>query len=431
LMSEMVLMGLSSFNKGNAEAAGPMRLSVLRGMAFFYFLAVDFSISFIPLRLRELIAFEGKEPSMVLLGLPVSVEMAAAGLAVLGAGVWAAKLPASRLLLAGLALAALGNLFSGLAFNPAGYILARALSGFGYGLGIISLQNIVVASSSPGMRGANIAVLFAGVYAGNVCGSSLGAMLADRVGFADVFILSAVVLGMLLCGVTAVFRRTGMTVGLAGQPGETPPRLSLRSTAHFLPDRKAGGLLLLLVFPASLIGVGMLNFLIPVSLSDVGVKQSDIGRIFMVYSLVFIFLAPLLSGKVARIKSKTAPMIFAGCLAGASLFFFALPESLAPMLWCAFGAVLCSSIALSISMSSQISFLLGQDISAKIGNAQAMSLYNTVERVGQMGGSMIFGSAMALLGIASFALLVGSVVIACAAFFYFLARESSCAHSHS
>ena len=424
LMSEMVLLGLSFFSH-RAQTPNAMHLGILRGISFFYFLAADFSISFIPLCMKEILSSQAGEPSAILLGLPVSAEMAAAGLAILVAGFQAGKLPPSRLLLTGILLAAFGNLLSGLVFNPAGYLIARSLAGFGYGLSIISLQNKVVAASEPGMQGTNIAVLFAGGYAGNVCGSSLGAMLADRVGFGPVFLLGTVTLGILACGIVLVFRRKGAGPESAEPSGVVSPYLSARSVTHFLTDRGVGGILLLLVLPASLISVGMLNFLIPINLNDAGIKQSDIGRVFTIYSLVFIFLAPLLSGKIAQMRSKIAPLVFAGCLGGASLFFFALPDGSIPALWCAFGAVICSSIALAIGMSSQISFMLGRAVTANTGDAQAMSLYNTVERIGQVGGPLVFGSAVTLLGSACFSLGAGFSAIACAGLFCYLVWNSS------
>lgn len=454
LMSEMILMGLSFFHGRRADPGkerfsgtalgrampggtgltgphpGGPRLGALRGVAFFFFLAVDFSISFIPLRLKELFAWQAGEASLLLLGVPVSMEMAAAGTAILVTGFWAAKIAAPRLLLAGFALAALGNLCSGLAVSPAAYILARSLAGFGYGLGVMSLQNMVIASSTPAMRGADIAVLFAGVYAGSVCGSSLGAMLADRVGFSPVFLLAAGILCLLIGGTALLCGRQDMQ-----EPDQFPADAASppgpRSLARFIANRETGGLLLLLALPASVISVGMLNFLIPLSLSGAGVKQSDIGRLFMTYSMVFIFLAPPLGRMAARSRSVVAPMILAACLGGMSLFFFALPAVAAPVFWSAFGAVLCSSIALAVSMSSQISFLLGRDAAVRIGNARAMSLYNTTERVGQVGGPMLFGSALTLLGMASFALGAGAFVIACALIFYRLIRGAAHAHSHS
>ncbi|MDL2207794.1 MFS transporter [Desulfovibrio sp. OttesenSCG-928-M16] len=428
LMSELTLMGLVFFSRDERKKGAPVPLGILRGLAFLYFLALDFSISFIPLCMKEL-AGSAVKPSAVVLALPVSMEMATAGIAVFVAGVWAAKRTAAPPLLTGIALAALGSLCSGLAVSPATYVLARSLTGFGYGLGIMSLQNMAVSAADQSMRGANIAVLFAGVYAGNVCGSSLGGMLADRVGFAPVFMLGAAMLAILLCIVAVVFHLWQPDAEDRTKKFDAPPRLSLQAITHFFANRDVGGLMLLLVLPASLINAGMLNFLIPITLDEAGVKQSDIGRIFTVFSLVFIFLAPPISSRIARVRSLKLPLAFGGCLGGASLFFFALPGSWLPAFWSAFGAVLCASLATAISMSSQISFMLESNAAAMVGNEQAMSLYNTVERVSQVSGPLVFGSAMILLGPVYFSLGAGLAVIACALSFLTLARSTR--HGHS
>lgn len=417
LMSELVFMQLALFGSRNPREDPTAQRGMLRGIAFWLLVALDMSISFIPLRMKEL-ALASAGSSDFLFGLPVSVEMGAAGLAILAAGVWAAKRTPVQPLHAGIALATLGSLGSAFCSNAAWYILARAVVGFGYGLSIMSLQNLTVSASSADARGANIASMFAGVYAGGLCGSAMGAMLADRVGYAVVFSIASALLGLLLLMCLASVGRWKH-----GRALTDSPHVSFAAIRRFLLDGNVFSLLAFSLFPGAVITVGLINFFIPLSLNKAGVSQSDIGRVFMVFSLAFICLSPLIAPKVERLQRKSLALMLGGGLGGACLLIFALPSSLLPPFWSALAAVTFLGLFLAVCVTAQNSFLLGCRVTSEIGSEQAMSLSNAVERLGQVAGPLVFGSAMLFFQSTQFAFFSGLFFLACSALFLFVIKE--------
>lgn len=426
LMSELMLLVLALAGRKREDAQpGLAQRGVLRGMAFFWFMALDLSISFIPLCMKQLSADIVPPPPVLLFGLPVSMEMAAASLTVLAAGLWAARRSPAPLLLLGLALTASGNLASALAATPLLYVLARILVGFGYGMAIMSVQNMVLLSSDKESRGVNTATFFVGVYAGSVCGSALGGMLAERLGFSPVFALSAAMIGFVLLVMFAARGFWSKDAHPVAKPGDFSPEgaLSLKTIGAFVGDRRIASLFLLMVFPASVLAIGYMNFFMPVVLEQDGVGQSTMGRIFMTYSLVFILCSPLVSHRIEALPGKVRAIALGGCLGGMGLFFLALPAGWLPSVWSALGATVFASLSLVVGMPSQVSFLLGQGKTALIGNGPALSLYNIMERIGQVSGPMIFGAALILVKPAAFALICGLVLCGCSFLFSILARE--------
>ena len=125
------------------------RSSLFRPLMFVFVLAMDMSVSFIPLRMAELTA-PGTLSRDVLLGLPISAEMGMTGLSVLVAGAWMKRRGARAPLMTGIACMALGYLGSMLAQAPWQFVAARAVVGLGYGLSLLTAQALHRQGRPPG-----------------------------------------------------------------------------------------------------------------------------------------------------------------------------------------------------------------------------------------------------------------------------------------
>ena len=125
------------------------------------------------------------------MGLPLSFEMCAVGIGILIGSFWSQKSGWRPLLLWGALLVALGNVASGLVSDSLAYILSRGGAGFGYGLINLAGQVFVVSHSSPEHRAGNLSALVAGLYAGFLRGSAFGGLIADNLGYASAFLVSA------------------------------------------------------------------------------------------------------------------------------------------------------------------------------------------------------------------------------------------------
>ncbi|QRE74995.1 MFS transporter [Methylobacterium aquaticum] len=163
-----------------------------RPAAFILLFAWALPLSIVPLRMASLASDTTAIPRQILLALPISAEMLAALVTALLAGWLTDRRGWQFPFLIGVVVCALGSALSGVASDPLSYVAARAVVGLGYGLAWMGIQGYVFAWSTARMRTQAIANLVAGIFAGHICGSATGAMLAGQLGQAGVFLIAAV-----------------------------------------------------------------------------------------------------------------------------------------------------------------------------------------------------------------------------------------------
>ena len=363
------------------------RSSLFRPLMFVFVLAMDMSVSFIPLRMAELTA-PGTLSRDVLLGLPISAEMGMTGLSVLVAGAWMKRRGARAPLMTGIACMALGYLGSMLAQAPWQFVAARAVVGLGYGLSLLTAQAYTV-------KDGRLADMFAGVYAGSLCGSALGAMLAERLGYGPVFLLSACILACLFLVPLRILRGDSAPDAAPEKGAEPAARLTFRDIRRLLADRRFLSFILLALLPSALLCVGFLNYFLPVFLKAADVAQSNIGRVYMLNCLIVIYSGPPFTALVQKSTSRAGLLCVAGLLAALSAFSFTL---LPPLPAAIAGSVLLG-LATGLNIPAQSEFLLDLDIARAIGVDQAMSLLDALQRVGQVIGPLCVGAALTVMSV--------------------------------
>lgn len=426
LMTELFLLLTRSaylFRGRGARVSGPDaadRALLLRPLAFFMLVAVDMSVSFIPLQMGVLVE-AGAGAREFLLGLPVSVELATSALTVLVAGFWVKRWGATVLLVAAALVCGSGTLLCVVAADPWLYIVGRALAGAGYGLFILVTQAETVGVGK-------LADLFAGVYAGGLCGSALGAMLADRIGFLPVYFIAAVV--MLAVApfpwLMARHHKQSAAQGAGQMPGQMAESRAEQSaapgqeqTAAQQPQAPAGAdagggtlgwptvrvlltdarflsFTVLVILPGAFITGGWLYYLSPVFLEDAGASQSDIGRVYMINCLLVIYFGPWLEAWVHRRHAPISWVAAAGLLTAASM---ACVPVLAP-LPAAFLASIVLGVGNGLSIGANSSYLLEIDSVKRFGTAPAMGLWEGLQNVGRTAGPVVIGL---MLGVMDFA----------------------------
>ncbi len=352
--------------------------SLLRPLTFFMIFATDMTISFIPLRMEELVSHTVLSKEM-LLGLPISAEMGMTGLSVLLAGYWIKKQGAKIPFSIGFLMLTLGYLGSMLAQEPWHFILARGVVGAGYGLALLTAQAYTV---KDGM----LADMFAGVYAGSLCGSAMGAMLAEQFGYNSVFLLSALILIFLVPIPYFLLKENN-----AEKTEQENTKITLKQIYSLLKDKCFLAFILLCLIPSAVLTIGFLNFFLPVYLKNAGISQSDIGRIYMLNCLIVIYSGPLFSNIVMKIQSKAGLVCLAGIISSFALLALAV---FPPLLATVLGSILIG-LATGLNIPAQSEYLLQLDIAKAIGIEQSMSLLDAFQRIGQVLGPIFASIAFA------------------------------------
>jgi predicted MFS family arabinose efflux permease len=285
-----------------------------------------------------------------------------------------------------------------------GFILARALVGAGYGFTWIGIQSMVVQASNASNRAENLAKLVAGIYAGHLSGSAVGAMLADQFSYDLVFQISVTLLMIPSLWLLISLRRTS-TLPAPAPAVEGMQRTGTASGdasgdvpgnwfARLVFSRDFGALLLGAVVPFSIVQVGLLYFALPIQLSGQGVTASDIGRVLMLYGLTTIFLGPSVARIVDRSANKKAFIPLAGLAGGGGLLLVLFEKSVTGLLV----AVALLAIAGAMTQAAQASYALGLDKVRNAGLGFSFGLQRAADKFGQMLGPLVVGGLMATLG---------------------------------
>lgn len=364
-----------------------------RPVMFGYLFACAMPASFLPLFARSLPAAGLPLPPALLIALPISMEMGCGLLAALVAGRLSERRGWRYAVLQGLLLSCIGFVASALASNLAWFISARGVVGLGYGLTWMGLQALVVSRSPPTHRGRSMAGVVAGLFAGQLSGVAVGAMLMEQLGFRAVFAIGAVLLLLPLVGVFSLLRTYAIPPAMAASTSALPGRRA--PSEALLRGRGFGMLLLTSVIPFSIAQVGVMSFALPLYLEAEGAAPASIGRIFMIYGVCVVYLGPLVARWV-DLSSVRWPWIgLAGALGAAGLLLFRLlPDGLLA----AGVALALLALAGCFAGASQMPYALELRVVREHGAAGAASVMRAADKLGQMLGPLLIGAVSGPLG---------------------------------
>lgn len=395
---------------GNGESAYQLGRPAAFVMVFMWALPS----SFLPLYMQTLYQPMWGLAKDVALGLPISVEMFCALGAALACGVITDRKGWHLPFITGVVVLSLAGLFSGLAGTGQEFILARGITGLGYGLAWMAIQGFIFTHSTPDTRARGTANLVAGIISGQICGTAVGAMLAERIGYASVFLLSAS-LAVLPLLFVLLFMRPWM------HKPQGPRRDSLHpgELMGLLRNRTYFAVLFLSLMPFSLCEVGLLFFAVPIYLNQMGLSSSNIGRVLMIYGLSVVYLAPWISRFVDRADHKKLFIVLGGITGGLGLMSLYLFEGFVAVLV----AVFLLGMAGSLSGSARFALALKLPVIKRVGVGKAMSVQRAADKLGQMLGPLILGLLMARVGIGNGVALVGLLFFVATLLFALTARE--------
>ena len=386
-LGEILILFFIYFDKETRrfDASSSISSGLIRPCAFLLLFGAHISISFLPLHMEALFEPFFGLPKDIAIGLPISTEMLFAGISVIIAGSWIDRRGWYQPLICGLILSGAGAIYSGLTTGPVQFIASRGVVGFGYGLALMSSQGYVIMNTDESGKGHGLALLFAGVYAGSICGSAVGAMLAERIGYRQVFLVGAVI--TLLTALYAIQSLRSAT-RRQDQPHTTQQsnRVVRENLLNFFLNRNTASLLLFSCLPSAIAIIGFLNYFSPIYLDKLGESQSNIGRIFMIYGLCLVYIAPFVGKYSDRAKNQKRFVVTSGILGSCAFFaFFFFEGILATAL-----AVFVLGISASFGTARR-SYVLQLKTSRKLGMGKTMGVFNSTYRIGQVLGPIIIG----------------------------------------
>lgn len=264
--------GLASVQDGLGTGAASGRLPL-----FLFVFAEQLSTSFNPIYALELAGGQG---GIMGAALPIVAFVAAVALFTpLGGTVVARRGPRDAMLI-GLVPAALGHVGAALCTDLTTFAIARGICGAGYAVVTIACQVHLAQEAPKGRVARSLGGFTAAVMTGAVCGTAIGAVLADRVGFRMTLTLS---MALVLVTALLVWRTF-----VAGGVTEQKPMGLWRSVRAAFAEPRFVLLVLFAAIPAKVLLGGFIFFLAPLELRELGLSQAAIGRNVMLYGLCML-----------------------------------------------------------------------------------------------------------------------------------------------
>ena len=414
-----VKQGAGSDSAGKGEGRGGARPLLARPAAFGLLFAWALPLSFVPLHMERLYLPIAGIPNDLALAAPISAEMLFALFATLFAGRLADRHGWQWPFLGGTLICAVGALASAWAPDAGSFVAARALVGLGYGLAWMGIQAHVFAASSTSNQTHAIASLVAGIFAGHICGSATGGMLAEQFGHSSVFLVAALA-GLVPLIFALVFMREDFAHPQATVGRDASDGSGERSTVtDLLTNRNFAALLALCVIPVSVVQIGMLYFALPVHLGAQGFAPSDVGRVLMVYGISVIYLGPLLGRWMGRFTLRKPFIVLAGLVAGVGMVGLYFDAGIVAMVI----VVLLLGISNSFGGPAQVSFSLQLPVVQQVGKSRAMSIQRTADKLGQTLGPLVVGTLFTVFGSQNGLAVTGLLYLLCTAVFVIVASE--------
>lgn len=385
---------------------------LIRPAVFIFIFSEALSISFLPLFAKALYSpFWGLSQEIVI-GLPISAFMLFVAMALPIGGALSDRIGHRKAFLAGSIISAVGLVLTGMARDMVMLILFRSLVGFGFGVVFMASQNYVVETTTTANRAEGLAMFISAFYAGTLCGSAIGGMLADRIGFRAIFLLGA---ALALASIFFLYRflpeSHSTAIGKSDVSRGTgwPEKLrtflpSPRNFRRLFADRDFAALILLQNIPNKICLIGFVYYIAPLFLQDLGNSRSETGRYIMGYSLAMILFSQAFSRWSDRRQKMKAGIVWGGILSGLVLLPFFLVENTAMV---ALG-ILFLGLTHAVSVSNQTKMASQFPVVRRVGLGSGLGIYRFSERAGNviapvLAGFLVsavgYGMSLAILGV--------------------------------
>lgn len=407
---------------GLLAEGGPVPLrragaSDVRIPLFLFAFAEELQKSFLPLFVREVYEPVPWLEESVVIGLPIAVYLVVLAIAAPFAGGWAARYGSRRLFLLGLAPAITGFLGCAVADSVGELVVWRGVTALGYAMISIACQDYVIASSPEGRWGRNLIILVGVIMSATMCGTAIGGILADRMGYNAVFVLAA--LFALSAGAVAAGTLTDEKAKVT--EGAGPGRL--RAVLTVVANLRFVIFLLCIAVPANVLVAAYLWYLVPLYLSDLGSSASEIARVIMSYYLFIVIMGPLASRLADRPERLGWIVGIGSFLSAGGLIAFHDWRNV----WAVVIAVVVLGLTHALAKGAQAPLALkicAREIRS-VGRNTVLGFLRFLERMGSMLGLLLAASLIETYGHGTVIFVIGALTSGAAVLFllvYFLGR---------
>lgn len=365
----------------------PISVDIIRPLAFIIFFTGNMSTTFLPLFGRGL-----WDPAMgmqqeVAIALPLSAEVLFTAVFSLLGGFIADRIGTKQLITIGGGIFAGGLVMCGVVPNLWLLIVGNGVLGAGEGLVLVSLNTFIGSYEGEDQRNRGFSGYNAAYLSGMNCGTVVGSLLAERVGYRPVFYIAG---GIAIAAILLT------ALCLRGQPkkasAEEEKTTGGMSTLRFLFSPRVFSFFLFMLAPY-LICSSFLSYFFPIYGEENGLSTSFVAQAFLLSGVIAIYLGPLLTKFTQERLGTRKALILSTGIYVASFAMFALHMSVAVC----FAIIGLLAVADSFGLSMQAVYFSDLPEVRQYGEGKAMGVNSAVESIAQTVGPIIF-AAVLLLG---------------------------------
>lgn len=363
-----------------------------------FVLADEMQKAFLPLFSRSLAEPVFGISAETVSALPLTVYMAVIALATPSCGRLADRFGARRMVILGLVPAIAGYVLCALAQDALWLIGGRGLTALGYALITIACQSHIIAAAGETKRSLAMTIFIGALMTASICGTAIGGIVADRVGPNAAFAASA-----------AVAALAGVIAWRMVPPSEIHPATQRSSLLAAMRDMLLNpaflAFLLLAAIPSKIALTGILFYLVPLRLAEIGAGQADIARVLIIYSFMNIAAGPMAARFADRRNVHFAMMVAGGAVSGAGAWLLAGADQTHLILL----IVACLGIGHAMCVAPGVAFAtkVCQPEAERHGRTTMLGVLRMMERIGSVAGpaaaaavavSIGFGPAIGAIG---------------------------------
>lgn len=404
---ESLISRISSEHKNQTGPAAIGLPVLIRPALFLFVFAEALSISFLPLYAEEIYRPLLGLSQDIIIGLPISAFMLFTALSFPVGGALADTIGYRKAFVIGALVTATGLFLTGTANNIIHLIFYRCIVGTGFGIVFITAQSYIVSTTSMSNRAEGMAIFLSAFYGGTLCGSAIGGMVAERIGYRILFYSGAI---MALIAVFFIYFFISEQVVKEKKREAGKLLVQFKSLlplpkdfTKLLSDKNFAALTFLQSIPNKICLIGFVYYAAPLLLKSLNSSQSDTGRYIMGYSLMMILFSQAASKWSDRYLSAKPFIFWGGILSGLSLipfFFFS-------NVWVVAIGILLLGLSHTISVSNQAKMASQLDSVKEIGIGPGLGIYRQMERVGNVVAPVLLGFLSSIFGYSKTLAIIG------------------------
>lgn len=368
-----------------------------------FVLADEMQKAFLPLFSRSLAEPVFGISAETVSALPLTVYMAVIALATPSCGRLADRFGARRMVILGLVPAIAGYVLCALAQDALWLIGGRGLTALGYALITIACQSHIIAAAGETKRSLAMTIFIGALMTASICGTAVGGIVADRVGPNAAFAASAAIAA--LAGVIA----WRMVPSSEIHPVTRRSSL-LAAMRDMLLNPAFLAFLLLAAIPSKIALTGILFYLVPLRLSEIGAGQADIARVLIIYSFMNIAVGPMAARLADRRNAHFTLMILGGAVSGAGAWLLAGAGETHLVLL----IVACLGVGHAMCVAPGVAFAtkVCQPEAERHGRTTMLGVLRMMERIGSVAGPAAAAAIALSIGFGPAIGAIGALVVA-------------------